>query len=262
MKVAAAQLTFISGDLVANTKKMLEYVKAAATDGADVVFFPEMSDTGYEISVIRDKAQYWDKGTVSELCEASRTNKVNVIAGVSERTKNGIFNSIAIIDRSGNVVGKYRKTHLIKAKPFFEHECFTAGDSLNTLNVEGMSWGFMTCYDIRFPEVASTLRDKGAEAIFVPAAFPLVRQSHWMALLTARAIENQVFIVAANRVGTDGEVTFAGTSMIIDPYGTILSSASAIHEGLTFAEVNSERVEQIRSQFKVRDDRRPALYIS
>ncbi|PWT97417.1 MAG: carbon-nitrogen hydrolase [Candidatus Melainabacteria bacterium] len=260
MKVAAAQLTFTSGDLVKNTNKMLEYVSAAAKNRADVVFFPEMSDTGYEIPVIRDKAQYWDRGTVPELCDTARANKINVIAGVSERTDGGIFNSIVVIDRYGKVVGKYRKTHLIKAKPFFEHECFTAGDSLDTFTVEGMNCGFMTCYDIRFPEVAGTLRNKGAEAIFVPAAFPLVRQTHWLALLTARAIENQVFMIGANRVGTDGEVTFAGTSTIIDPYGTILSSASAIHEGLISAEIGSELVEQIRSQFKVHEDRRPSLY--
>ena len=260
MKVAAAQLSLISGDLVKNTNKMLEYVGAAAKDGADVVFFPEMSDTGYETPVIRNKAQSWDQGTVPQLCDASRTSKINVIAGVSERTADGIFNSIVIIDRHGKVIGKYRKTHLIKSKPFLEHECFTAGDSLDVFNVEGMNCGFMTCYDIRFSEVAGTLRNKGAEAIFVPAAFPLVRQTHWMTLLAARAIENQVFVVGANRVGTDGEVTFAGTSMIIDPYGTILSSGSAIHEGLISGEITSKAVAELRAQFKVHEDRRPSLY--
>jgi len=260
MKIAAVQFAVTPGAVESNTEKMLDYLASAHQRGADVVVFPEMSDTGYDMPLILQTAQSWDGGTIRVLREAAKDKNINVVAGVSERTADGVFNSTAIVDRCGDISGKYRKTHLITAEPMLEHHFLKAGDKLGIAEIEGIRCGFMTCYDIRFPEIARTLSIAGAEILFIPSAFPLVRLPHWTVLLAARAIENQVFIVACNRVGTDAGVTFCGTSMIIDPYGTLVASASTIHEGLIEGDVSLNMVQTVRAQIKVHQDRRPSLY--
>lgn len=260
MRVAAVQISVTPGDIESNTTKMLTYLAAAARGGADVVVFPEMCDTGYDMPIILQSAQTWDTGTVLALCKAANDHNVNVIAGVSERTDKGVFNSAAIINRHGDILGRYRKTHLITAAPMLEHQFLKAGDKLGMSEIEGIHCGFMTCYDIRFPEIARTLSIAGAEILFIPSAFPMVRLPHWTVLLSARAIENQVFVVACNRVGTDAGITFCGTTMIIDPYGTVVASGSAIHEGPILGDINLNMIQTVRSQIKVHQDRRPALY--
>lgn len=260
MKIAAAQIITTPGAVQDNTKKMLDYIDRSASLGSDVVMFPEMSDTGYDMPLIMSSAQSWDEGTVPALQASAKRYGINVIAGVSERTNEGVFNSTVIINREGSISGRYRKTHLITAEPMLEHRFLKAGESLGIAEVEGVLCGFMTCYDIRFPEIARTLSLKGANILFVPSAFPLVRLTHWTVLLNARAVENQVFVVACNRIGIDAGVSFCGTTTIIDPYGAIIASSSAIHETLVAGEIDLEMIKTVRSQIKVHQDRRPALY--
>lgn len=260
MKIAAAQLNVSPGETDTNTGKMLQYLEKASASGADVIVFPEMSDTGYDMPTILKTAQPWDRGPVSALRAAAKRNAIAVIAGVSERTSDGVYNGTAVIDKDGELIGSYRKTHLITAEPMLEHHFLKAGDRLGRGDILGHKIGLMTCYDIRFPEVARTLSIEGAEILFIPSAFPLVRLPHWTSLLSARAIENQVFVVACNRVGHDAGVTFCGTSTILDPYGTVVASASDIHESLIIGELNFEMLSIVRSQIKVHQDRRPSLY--
>jgi len=260
MRVAAIQIAVTPGDLESNTAKMLTHLVTAARGGADVVVFPEMCDTGYDMPVILKSAQSWNNGTVPALRKAANDLNVNVIAGVSELTEEGVFNSTAIISRHGDIAGRYRKTHLITAAPMLEHQFLKSGDKLGMAQIEEIHCGLMTCYDIRFPEIARSLSIAGAEILFIPSAFPMVRLPHWTILTAARAIENQVFVVACNRIGTDAGMTFCGTTTIIDPYGTVVASASAIHEGPIFGDINLNMIQTVRSQIKVHQDRRPALY--
>ncbi len=260
MKISTAQISVVPGDVKGNTDIMLTYVGQAKGRGADVIVFPKMADTGYDLPLVVKTAQDWNKGTVPSLKKAAAEHRINIVAGVSERVSEGVYNTNVIINREGEVIGAYRKTHLCTNNPPLEHHFLQAGNKLEIFGLEDTQCGFMTCYDIRFPEIARTLTIKGAKILFITSAFSMSRIQHWEILLAARAIENQVFVVACNRIGTDAGMTFCGASTIIDPYGTIVSIGSAIHEGLITGEINLDMINALRSQYKVLEDRRPALY--
>jgi len=118
----------------------------------------------------------------------------------------------------------------------------------------------MTCYDIRFPEMARRLALSGADLLVVPAAWPMVRLEHWKTILACRAIENQVYVAAVNRVGQDNSLQFCGASRLLDPYGIVLGSASEIDETLFTGEVSKARISDIRDRLKIYQDRREDLY--
>ncbi len=260
MRIASVQMNPIAGEVEKNIHTMCEHIENAAAAGNDLVVFPEMSDTGYDMPTIVRTARNWADSTVSKLQDTARRCRVNVAAGVSEKEETNIYNSVAIIGRDGSLIGRHRKTHLITAEPMLEQNYLKAGDELTIVQIENAQFGIMTCYEIRFPEIARTLALKGAQVLLIPAAWPLVRLPHWTTLALARAIENQVFVIAANRIGSDGGVIFAGTTTIVDPYGVVLASASQIHEDVVVAKLNLERISVVRSQIKVHQDRRPTLY--
>lgn len=260
MKICLAQINIQLGKVQENTETMTNWIKRAGSEGHDLIVFPEMSDTGYDMDVILKTASEWNTGVIESLQQAAEKANINVIAGISERVGGDVYNSIAVLGRNGKLTGKYRKTHLITAEPTLEHMFLKAGEELGLVEVEGKQVGLMTCYEIRFPEIARTLVLRGAEILIVPAAWPLVRLPHWDALILARAIENQVFVAATSRIGDDTGIPFSGSSTIISPYGNIMASASQIHEELISTNINFDFIDEVRSQIKVHQDRRVDLY--
>lgn len=260
MRISAVQMDCVTGDPARNCEKMLGFIEAAASDRADIVVFPEMADTGYDMQQILRSASDWSAGPVQRLCSAAAKYGINVIAGLSERAGDDVYNAMAVIDRTGKIAGRYRKTHLITAEPMLEHKFLKPGDALGLAELEGITIGMMTCYDVRFPEVARTLALAGAKILFIPSAWPLVRLPHWQCLTAARAIENQVFVVAPGRIGAEGGSVFAGTSVIYNPYGVLLASASQIYERRITADLDLGEIDLVRSQVQVHRDRRPDLY--
>ncbi|MCB0669497.1 MAG: hypothetical protein KDC80_26915, partial [Saprospiraceae bacterium] len=121
--------------------------------------------------------------------------------------------------------------------------------------------GLMICYDTRFPEMARSLALAGAEIIIVPTAWPFPRVEHWQLLSRARAIENQCYVVTANRVGKDGQAIFCGNSRVIDPHGVVVSSASEDQEEIIYAEIKRDKLDFIRTRMPVFEHRRPDVYI-
>jgi predicted amidohydrolase len=140
-----------------------------------------------------------------------------------------------------------------------EEKFLTSGDQIGSLDIEGIPAGVMICYDIRFPELARTLALAGAQILFVPAEWPHPRLHHWRTLLMARAIENQMFVVACNRVGISGKTEFFGHSMIIDPWGEIIAEGGE-QEEIISASLQMSDVKQVRNKIPVFDDRRPEIY--
>lgn len=260
MKISLGQINIISGNIEENTKKMIQQISKASKSNNDLIIFPEMSDIGYDMNVIIKKATNWREGVVPKLCDAALNNNINVIAGVAKKTEEGVYNAIVVIDRKGNIVHQYFKSHLITAEPMLEHKYLLSGNELDIVEIENVKIGLMTCYEIRFPEIARTLSLKGADIIIIPAAWPLVRLTHWQSLIIARAIENQIFIAGVNRIGNDTGLPFAGTSMLIGPYGNIISSGTQIHETIIEAEISLDEISLVRNQIKVYQDRRPELY--
>ncbi len=261
MKVAAAQISCSLGDIQANVKKIADFAKLAKERGAELVVFPEMADTGYAMSTIRAKAMPWSEGAVPNLRRTARELSLALVCGVSERDGDHIYNSQIVIDRSGEIIAKYRKTHLFAPAPVAEHLCFKPGESLEHFELGSFSIGLSICYDLRFPEVYRGLATAHRTSVFViSSAWPFPRLEHFRTLCLARAIENQSYLVVANRVGTDNGVTFCGSSAVIDPSGKIIAAASTDREEIIVGELSDQILQTVRSAMPVFEDRRPELY--
>ncbi len=261
MKIAVAQIVCEVGEVEANVRKIRDFAERAKNANADWIVFPEMSDTGYVMSVIRERASTWDGGAVIELREVARHHSLGIICGVSERTADCIFNTQVVIDGEGAIVGKYRKAHLFSPAPIEEDKCFVAGNEMVAISAGEFRFGLSICYDLRFPEFARALAtDHAANVLVVSSAWPFPRVEHLRILATARAIENQSYVVLANRVGTDDGVTFCGNSAVIDPSGITLSSAAAEREELLVAELSHEAIQSVRERMRVFEHRRPEIY--
>jgi omega-amidase len=211
--------------------------------------------------VIQAHATPWTSGAVPELQKIARDLSIAIISGVSEREGAAIYNSQVFIDERGKVVGKYRKTHLFTAAPIEEHKCFSPGDGFTSFAFADLRFGLSICYDLRFPEVYRKLAvENDVNAFLISSAWPFPRIEHFRTLAMARAIENQSYVIVANRVGTDNGISFCGTSAIIDPYGVIIASASQDREELINAELSGDLVNSVRSRMEVFADRRRDLY--
>ncbi len=261
MKIAAAQIACSLGDLDANIHKIRDFSARAKEGGAELIIFPEMADTGYAMPVIQACARPWSEGAVPELQGIAKGLSLAIISGVSERAGASIYNSQVFIDADGKVVGTYRKTHLFTAAPIGEDKCFASGNQLTSFPFGGLRLGLSICYDLRFPEVYRTLAIEEEVNVFIlSSAWPFPRVEHFRILAAARAIENQSYVIVSNRVGTDDGVTFCGSSLIIDPYGVTVASASTDREELVQAEVSEEAIRSVRSKMAVFAQRRPDLY--
>lgn len=261
MKIAAAQITCALGDVEANVRKMRDFSSRAKKQGAELILFPEASDTGYSIPVIRDHAKTWTEGAVPALQEMAKEFSLTIVAGVSERERDIIYNSQVFIDPRGKLIASYRKTHLFVLGPNDERTCYTPGDKFVSVPFAGFNFGLTICYDLRFPEVARALAlEHDANVLLVSSAWPLPRVAHLRALAIARAIENQSYLVLANRSGVDAGVTCCGTSAIIDPSGAVLASASGDREELLVADISAETIVEVRNKIPVFSHRRADLY--
>ncbi len=260
MKIAVAQIKCSLGDVFANIEQIASLSQKAAKKGSEVIVFPEMTDTGYEMSVVREKASSWDEAPLHSIQKIATDHRIHVICGISEKEGEHIYNSIVAFDPTGKLLGKYRKIHLAAYPPLDEDSCFSPGNTLAIIEIGDMKWGLMICYDLRFPELSRALILKGAEVLVVCSAWPFPRVTHWKTLTCARAIENQAYLIAANRVGTDGMVTFCGSSCIVDPYGVIVASAAEDREAMIMGEISQENLISVRSRMPIFQHRRNDLY--
>jgi predicted amidohydrolase len=261
MKVAAAQISCAPGDREANLRKVREFSERAKKAGAELIVFPEMTDTGYSMPLIREHAAKWNEGAVPELQKISKDLSIAIVCGVSDRDGESIYNAQVFIDREGNQLAKYRKTHLVTAPQFDERTCFTAGSEFASVNYGEFKFGLGICYDLRFPEMARTLAvTHQSNAFLISSAWPMVRIDHLRVFRLSRAIENQSYVVLANRVGTDDGVTLCGTSAIVDPHGAIVAAASVDREELLVGDISGEVINLVRERMKAFDHRRSDLY--
>jgi omega-amidase len=262
MKVAVAQISCSLGDPNANLLKVRDFTRRAKDEaGAELIVFPEMTDTGYSMPVIRANANHWKSGFVPGLQEIARKLSIAIVSGVSERDGSAIYNSQVLIDSHGNIPAKYRKTHLYAVAPVEEQTCFAPGNSFASFELGGLHFGFSICYDLRFPEMYRKLvTEHDVDAFVISLAWPFPRIEHFRTLAMARAIENQSYVVASNRVGKDDDLWFCGSSAIIDPRGVVVAAASADREELIQADVSEELVLSVRSRVESFAHRRQDLY--
>ncbi len=260
MEVASYQFDATLGAVDLNLHRIEEILHTLTPGEVDVILFPELCDTGYAMDVIVDRAVTWGPGHLAGIRALAAEKRAAVLLGLSERVEDQVYNTVAVIDATGTLIHKYRKTHLVSIRPIEEHRYLTAGDALGLFSLSGLPAGVMTCYELRFPEVARTLTLRGARILFIPAAWPHVRVDHLLTLLRARAIENQVFVISSCRVGTDAGTRFSGHSLIIDPDGTILARGPEDAEAFLRATVDLSEIDRSRDRIGALGERRPGLY--
>jgi omega-amidase len=261
MKIAVAQIACSLGDPEANLSKVHDFSWRAKAAGAELIVFPEMTDTGYSMPVIQKHAGHWKTGFVPGLQQIATNVSIRIVSGVSERDGSSIYNSQVLIAANGHIVARYRKTHLYAVAPVEEQTCFAPGDAFTSFNLDELRFGFSICYDLRFPEMYRKLiTEHNVDALAVSSAWPFPRVEHWRVLTQARAIENQAYVIASNRVGKDDELWFCGNSVIIDPRGVVIAAASADREELIQADVSKKLVDSVRKRVQSLGHRRLDLY--
>src|SRR5947199_2306655 len=261
MKIAAAQIACSVGDPDTNLLKVRDFSARAKEAGAELIVFPEMTDTGYSMSAIRDHASSWTSGFVPGLQEIAAKLSIAIVCGVSEKDGASIYNSLVFVDRQGQIAAKYRKTHLYAVAPVEEQTCFAPGDTFASFALGDLRFGFSICYDLRFPEMYRNLAtEQAVDAFIISSAWPFPRDEHFRVLAQARVIENQSYLIASNRVGKDDELWFCGNAAVIDPRGVIVAAASPDREELIHADLSQELVQSVRRRVDSLGHRRQDLY--
>jgi omega-amidase len=259
LKVACIQLDITFGDPKKNFLRAAEKMKEALQTNADILVLPELWSTGYDLTRLNEIADENGEETKHFFSSFAKEHHVSIVAGsVAKKTEEDITNTMYIFDNNGHLVSEYSKLHLFKLMD--EHIYLKAGNTQNLFTLNGTSCAGFICYDIRFPEWMRTHTSQGAEVLFVAAEWPLPRLAHWRALLISRAIENQCYVVACNCTGSNPDNVFAGHSLIIDPWGEIISEAGEGEDIITGI-IDGEKVRQVREQIPVFADRRTDFYI-
>ncbi|EAX48013.1 Nitrilase/cyanide hydratase and apolipoprotein N-acyltransferase [Thermosinus carboxydivorans Nor1] len=259
MKVALLQMDIVLGDVEANRQKALAMLEQGAKAGAKLFVLPELWTTGYVLDQLLKIGEPDGGPTVKMLQQFAKDNGVEIVGGSIAEIRDGkVYNTIYVIDSAGEVVGKYSKIHLV---PMMDEEKYlTPGDRQGLFDLSFGKAGGIVCYDLRFTELTRALALKGAEVLFIPAEWPAIRGRHWLILSQARAIENQMFVVAVNRVGRDHNNTFFGHSLVVSPWGEVLAEGSETEEQVIIADIDLGMVPEIRRKVPVFADRRPQYY--
>ncbi|GAA3450433.1 carbon-nitrogen hydrolase family protein [Dactylosporangium matsuzakiense] len=253
MRVAVCQLN-ARDDRAENLKAARNLLQRAADGGADIAVLPEYVDyLGRAHTAPAPESVDGEFGTF--FADAARELGMWVHAGSFHETgpdPEHTYNTTLVFDRSGALAATYRKIHLYDVEipgrvSYRESATVAPGDATSSVDVERIRLGLSICYDLRFPELYRQLAIEGATVLVVPAAFMLhTGRDHWEVLLRARAIENQCYVLAAGQIGNhDPDRTCFGRSMVVDPWGTVIAQAPDI-PGVTFAELDLERLAEIR----------------
>ena len=253
MKAAVIQLN-ADGDKKRNIERALGWVRRAAAEKAEFILLPEMFNFRGRIVPRRgliDIAETFPGESTAPLMAAARQYKAVILAGsICEGVpgKRKVFNSSVLIDNRGNIVAKYRKTHLFSAvigkTAINEARHFERGRKAVLARVGPWRIGMSICYDLRYPELYRAYARGGAGVLCVPSAFTRkTGQAHWEVLLRARAVENLCYVLAPNQTGKDSKgVASYGNSMIVSPWGEILARASGSREEIIFADLDQGEI--------------------
>ncbi len=260
MRIGVIQMDVAYGDRRGNWEKVhLATERAMALPYApQALVLPELWSTGYALSHASALASPMGRKDADFLSSLASSFHAAFIGGsVLSDYEGAVYNRAQFIDSTGRYMAGYDKIHLFRLMN--EHRYLSPGKQTALFDFCGMRCSLAICYDIRFCEFIRMLAVHGVEVLFVSAEWPLVRKEHWETLLRARAIENQMFVVACNRCGTTGKEVFAGNSMIIAPDGTILCRAGEGEEIIS-AEIDVALVRHARAEIPVFQDRVPDLY--
>lgn len=271
LTVSCVQFTARDDDKDGTVKKCLDLIDVAAGQGAQLVVLPEVwtglgysSEEGY-----REIAEPVPGPTTELLAGKARSHGLHIVGSVYARLPDGGHQNLApLIGPDGDIIGQYAKTHLFDApnrtdirSGIKESDKVRAGSDLPVFDTAWGSLGVSVCSDLRFPEIYRVLTLRGARIIICASAFLSPRLDHWEFFIRARAAENQVFVVASGQVGTEpvSGISFVGRSMIADPWGTVVATASDV-EGVVTAHLDLGLIDVVRGRYPLLEQRRPELY--
>ncbi|MFQ6058490.1 MAG: carbon-nitrogen family hydrolase [Anaerolineae bacterium] len=255
--VSLAQMDVQLGQPERNLARARDLVAEAKRRGSDIVLLPELWATGYDLDNAAKYATPADQGLFAATADLAREHSIH-IAGSLLSTRGGhIYNTAVLFAPTGEALGEYSKIHLFRLME--EEKYLTAGDQTPVFDLPWGKSALAICYDLRFPELFRKYALGGAVIVFLVAEWPHPRLAHWRTLLWARAIENQCFVVACNRVGESKGQRFFGHSAIYDPWGEIVVEGGE-GEILLTAEIDLDLVEEVRRRIPVFADRRGELY--
>ncbi len=254
--IALAQIDIALGRPEENLAKVEGMIAEASESGAQVVLLPELWSTGYDLEGMEEHAKATE-GLLLRLSQLAEERSIYIIGSLITRKGEGYFNTAAIFSSQGQMVGQYDNAHLFP--PLEEDRYFSPGRSTPLFDLPWGKTALAICYDLRFPELFRKYALGGARVVFLPAEWPYPRLEAWRILLRARAIEDQLFIVACNRVGETKGYRFIGHSAICDPRGERVIEGGE-KETLLVATIDLDLVEEVRRQLPFLKDRREDLY--
>jgi predicted amidohydrolase len=255
MKVAAIQHEIAWEQPERTREHVRPMIAQAAAEGARLIVLTEMFATGFSMEPERIAE---DEGGPSEqfLLDAAAEHDAYLVASIAQRGPDGTYRNNALLAGPDGDVTRYAKIH-----PFSfagEHERYTAGTERCTVRIDDLRVSLFVCYDLRFADEFWALA-RDTDVYVVPANWPRPRHEHWRALLRARAIENQAYVVGVNRVGTVQDLAHGGGSALIDPLGTVLAGddpADDPREAVYCADIDPATVRAVREKFPFLADRR------
>ncbi len=259
MKAHLLQIDILWHDKPGNRAKVSHLLDRTELSHADLAILPEMFDTGFSFHV--EHTADADGATLRFLQEQARSRSIHIYGSRTARRGGHAMNLMSLIDPQGSILLEYEKVHPfgLGAPGERESDHFPGGSTVacSTWNTPAGSLRVCPaiCYDLRFPELFRRGLLAGAEMFVVPANWPAVRAAHYRALLIARAIENQAFVIGVNRVGKDPRVSYAGQSVVVSPTGEVLGEMDD-REGVLSVEIDPMLVREWRAKFPAWRDHR------
>jgi len=266
VKVAICQMKVVN-DKEANLKKAENMLKNASKKGVNIAVLPEMFNCPYNNKYFPEYAEEYPGKTTDFLSNLAKELNIYIVGGsIPEKEGDKIYNTSYIFDRDGKLIGRHRKMHLfdIDVKDgitFRESDTLSPGNDVTVFETEYCKIGVAICYDMRFPELMRLMALKGSKIIIVPAAFNMTTgPAHWHIIAKSRALDNQVYFVAASPSrNLDSSYIAYGHSLIVDPWGNVVAEADE-NESVIIKELNLVKVNKIREELPLLKHRRIDLY--
>lgn len=233
-------------DVAGSLARAEALVRRAAGAGAELVVLPEMCTTGFTMDTA-GHAEPRDGPSLEGLRAMARTHGVAIVAGVPIREHDRYFNMAFLIGADGEIAAEYRKQRVFQYAREGEH--YDAGSCACTVTIHGVRVALLICFDLRFPELFRAVA-RSVDAVLLIANWPAARQRHWEVLVAARAIENQCYVAAVNRIGEGDGLHYAGGSTVIGPWGEPCTHGA---DGVLLGTIDAETVARVRREFPVLD---------
>lgn len=267
IKLAVCQIR-TETDKALTMKKAESMVSEAAQNGANIVILPEMFNCPYDKKYFRPFADAENGESIEAMSAWARDNGIILVGGsIPEKDGDKLYNTCFVFDEIGRIIAKHRKAHLFDVDieggiRFKESNNFAAGNEITVFDTKYGKMGVMVCFDIRFPELARAMANRGAQVIFCPAQFNMTTgPRHWELSVRSRAMDNELFFVGASAARYEGfSYECWGHSTVVNPFGTVLATCDE-KEQILYCDIDLSEVESTRKQLPTFLHLREELYL-